>query len=106
MSKEFIAKIAPNNERYQEWIDVMGTNEIPITLPIPTQGSAPGIDEGLFYMIDLHEITSEQRRRMIKHIARKFAVDEEEVRRTLDDVGCPILDKDVTVVILNPQKWM
>lgn len=106
MSREFIAKISEESTRHREWIEVMGVDEIPLKSPFPEWASAPGVEAGLFYQIDLSAITPEQRERMIKHIARKFEVDEHEVSSTLDTIGCPILAEDVTVVVLNPQKWI
>lgn len=106
MGKDFIAKVSEQSTRYQEWLEVMGINEIPLESTFPVLGSAPGVKAGLFYQVDLSAITPEQRERMIKHIARKFGVDEQEVSSTLDAVGCPILAEDVTVIVNHPQKWI
>lgn len=106
MSSDFIAKISEQSARYQEWCEVMGSNEIPLKSPFPIAASAPGVKAALFYQIDLTQITPEQRERMIKHIARKFDVDIEEVSSTLDTVGCPVLADDVIVVVSHPQRWI
>lgn len=106
MSKDFIAKIREDSPRHEKWMRVMGTNEIPIKTPIPAQGSIAGQDNALFFMIDLNELAEEQKERLIQHISINFGVDEAEVRGSLDQVGCPILDEDVTIIILNPQKWI
>lgn len=106
MSKDFKAVISAKSPRYQEWVNVMGTNEFPITTPIPTPASAADIKQGLFYMIDLAELIPEQRERLIQHLAVKFGLDENDVANSLDREGVPVLDEDVTIVIFNPQKWM
>lgn len=104
MSKDFKAIIRPESTRYQEWMNAFGANEVSIKSPIPHEGSAPGIERGLFYLIDLEELTGEQKERLVKHLASKFNIDEQEVASQL--VECPIYDEDVAVVIHNPQKWL
>lgn len=106
MSHDFIATISRESTRYQEWMEVMGDFVIPLKSPFPAPGSAPGVAVGMFYEIDLSAITAEQRARMITHLARKFGFSEEEVASTLDEVGCPILADDVTVIVSNPQRWI
>ena len=106
MGKDFKATIRQNSERAEAWREVFGSYEVPLRSPLPMRASAPGIAEGLFYELDLQELSAEQRRRLITHIAQKFQIDEREVVETLDEVGCPILDEDVTVTVLNPLKWV
>jgi hypothetical protein len=106
MSQDFKATIRQDSVRAQAWREVFGSYEIPLQSPIPTQASAPGIESGFFYLLDLTSLTSEQRARLIAYIAKKFAVDEQEVAETLDTVGCPILDEDVTITVFNPLRWL
>lgn len=105
-SNDFSATLHGESDRVQTWREVFGTNSVPITSPVPHQAHAPGVTAGWFYMIDLRCVMSEQRRRMVRYIAQKFAVPEAEVDATLDEVGCPILADDVTVTIFNPQRWL
>ena len=106
MGKDFKATIRQNSERAQAWREVFGSYEVPLRSPFPIRASAPGIAEGLFYELDLQELTAEQRGRLITYIAQKFHLTEREVAGTLDEVGCPILDEDVTVTVFNPLKWI
>lgn len=106
MGKDFKAIIREGTPRYQEWIDVLGSNEMFLKSFMPTWASAPGIEAGLFFQMDLALLTAEQRERLIKHIATKFGVDQQEVAAKLDQVGCPVLDQDVTIVVHNPQRWL
>ena len=105
MSGDFKAIISEKSSRYKEWLEVMGTNEIPLIAPIAVLSSAPGIDEARFFLMDIAALTSGQRERLVKHLASKFSVPLEEVAHDLESVGCPILDEDVMLVIGNPQKW-
>jgi hypothetical protein len=105
MSEDFKAIINEKSTRYQEWLAIMGTNEIPLLTPIPQMVALPsGVAPCLW--IDIAALTYEQKERMVKHLATKFSIPEQEVAHDLDGVGCPILDEEVTVVIFNPQKWI
>lgn len=106
MSKDFIATIREGCPRYADWLAVLGTNEVAIQSPQPHLASAPGIEAAPFFLIDLAELTAEQRARLIKHLAQRFQVPEAEVERDLDAVGCPILDEDVTVTVFHPWRWL
>jgi len=106
MSKDFKATIRENSPRAASWREVFGSFEIYLRSPTPELASAPGVEAGLFYQIDLQELTEIQRARMIAYIAKKFHIDEQEVADTLDDVGCPILADDITIVVYNPLKWI
>lgn len=106
MSEDFKAIINEKSTRYQEWLDIMGTNEFPLKSPIPERLSAPGIEAGLFFQIDIPLLTEEQRSRLVSRLAIRFNMDGQEVDDELDDIGCVVLDEDVTVIIFNPQKWL
>ncbi len=106
MSKDFRATIRRESPRAQAWLEVFGSCEVFLKSFMPTPASAPGVPEGLFYMLDLQELTPEQRTRLIAHIARKFGLEEEEVFSDLDTIGCPILGDDVTLTVFNPIKWL
>lgn len=106
MSTDFKATIREDSHRAAAWLEVFGSREIPLQSPIPVLASAAGVPEAPFFMLDLREMTGEQRSRLVKHLARKFQIDEREVDETLDEVGCPILDEDVTITVFNPLKWI
>ena len=106
MSTDFKATIREDSSRVAGWLEVFGSREIPLQSPIPILSSAPGVPEAMFFLLDLREITGEQRSRLVKYLARTFQVDEREVDETLDEVGCPILDEDVTITVSHPLKWI
>lgn len=105
MAKDFTATISSKSTRYQDWINVLGTDHVHVKSPIPHRAAAPGIPSGLFYHIDLELLSEEQRSRLIKHLATRFEVPEQEVAENLDTIGCPILDDDVTISVSHPQRW-
>jgi hypothetical protein len=105
MSKDFTATIREGCPRQQDWLTVLGTNEVVLKSPVPYLASAPGIPEALFFEMDLTALSGDQRARLITHLAQRFHVTEQEVARDLDQVGCPILAADVTVTVYHPQKW-
>lgn len=91
------ATISDKSERYQEWIDVFGTDRIPIiNCMIPDRLNIRGIVREA-YMIDLKKLSAEQMERMIDHISRKFAIPFKEVKAELPKIGVPILAEDVCV---------
>lgn len=106
MSNDFTATIRPDSERAQTWREVFGSTTVPIRSPSPVRANVANITDGLFYQIDLRQITPEQRARMVAHITRAFAIPAAEVDAALDSVGCPILADDVAVIEQSPQKWM
>jgi|SRR5579862_565458 len=106
MSNEYIATIRETSERAVAWMRVFGGRMVPILSPIPVWAQAPGVEAGLFYQVDLTTLTPEQRTRMVQHIARTFSLSEAEVDATLDEVGCPLLADDVTVMVTSPQRWV
>lgn len=106
MSEDFTATIRKESPRAESWREVFGSYEIPLQSPVPVLASAPGIEEGLFYQLDLQALTQAQRERLIGYIVKKFGVEKQEVVETLDTVGCPILDEDVTITVFSPLRWI
>lgn len=102
----FTATIYESSERAASWREIFGSHTIPIRSPHPIRANVANITDGLFYQIDLRQITPEQRARMVAHITRAFTIPAAEVDATLDSVGCPILADDVRVTVRNPQRWM
>lgn len=105
VSKDFTATIRQGCPREQDWLAVLGSREVVLKSPLPHLASAPGHPEALFFEMDLAALSGEQRARLIKHLSKRFGVPVSEVARDLDQVGCPILDEDVTVCVAHPQKW-
>jgi len=91
------ATISKQSPRYQEWLDVFGTSEVPIiNIAIPEKANVLGEIRDV-YMLDLARITPTQLWRLKRHISRKFNVPLEEVARDLPEIGVPILAEDVII---------
>jgi len=82
-----------NKQRAEEWRKVLGTDELPIKSMLSHRVRTP-IGEKDAYMMDVEELTKEQQEALIKHLAKKFNLDEEEVRRDVFKIGVPILRDD------------
>jgi len=107
MSKDFKAVIRADCERAAEWLKVFGTLEVCLESPLPVLANLPGFDESqMVYMLDLKQITPEERTRMVESICRRFPpLLADEVEQMLDEQGVPILASDCWVVVENPQRW-
>lgn len=91
------AIISQQSPRYQEWLAVFGTTEIPIVnILVPNKANVLGQIRDV-YMLDLRKLTEEQTERLIAHIARKFNVNIAEVRRDLHQHGVPLLAEDLII---------
>ena len=88
-------KLTTTGSRYQEWISVFVTNEIPLVSPLYDFIEITGRGGEAVYMLDVKALTPEQRERLVKHLSAKFGVSEQEVNEQLDSIGCPILTDDI-----------
>lgn len=104
MSKDFV--VSATGERATEWLEVFGTYQLPVTSPVTTWASAPGIARAEFYMLDLAELTDDQRERLIVHTARKFGMRPGEVADGLAEHGMPLLAEGLSLTVYNPQRWL
>lgn len=94
------AIISKSSPRYNEWLEVFGTDRIPLVSPIPYTGSAPGISKAQFYKLDTAALTEDQRIRFVAHISKKFQMSEDLVWGEItSDNPIPILADDVTVAL-------
>ena len=103
MTGDFVAVINENSPRAADWAIVFGGRGIAIVSPYPEWRSLPGVGMALVVMMDMSRIGPEQYKRLVKHISTRFELPEGDVERDLYWRGCPILFKDVTVVIRNGQ---
>lgn len=92
-------------ERAAEYLKVLGRTTVKIKSPIPKWGNFPDVGRQQFYELDLDEISEEELEKIIKHIADKFELTEDLVRVELPKIGVPVLAKDCTVTVFNPQRW-
>lgn len=106
MGKDFTAMISGDSARARAWRDVFRDEVVYLQSPAPQEIVLPEIGQAFAYMLDVDLLTDEQRARLVQHLARKFRLDEGFVDEQIDAVGVPILARDVTVTIENPQKWV
>lgn len=87
--------------RYQDWLEVFGTDTIQITMPLPCQGSVPGVAAAEFYKLYVPSLTAEQRARLMAFLAGKFGEPPSIVEALIDDPehGVPIKADDVSVAV-------
>ena len=81
-------------ERRKEWEEILGTNEVPAISLITSLGNFPVVGKQEYYMVDLDRLTSGQKEQLINHIAVKFKLPIDEVRKDIDKMGVPVLAKD------------
>ena len=94
------AIISKSSPRYNEWLEVFGTDRIPLVSPIPYTGSVPGISKAEFYKLDPSSLTEDQLMRFVAHISKKFHVSEDLVWHEITSGSpIPILADDVTVAL-------
>jgi hypothetical protein len=105
MPLSYVGRILPTSPRYEAWKCALGTDELPLISPDPHFGTAPGIDGGLFYLVDMARLTPQQLDGCVASIVSVFDVSESEVRAELaqpDFPGIPVL-ADSVVVYLGDQ---
>lgn len=112
---DFWATLRPESPRYVEWQQVFGSEaqlsesgvQVPIASPISERVLLPiGVRTVLFLAAD--QLTPSQKARLIVYLAVKFHRDPQEVQ---DDIereprkSVPLLDEDLYVAVLHPQRW-
>jgi hypothetical protein len=113
---DFWVSIAEHSSRYADWLEVYGNDpsspvrvdRVPVTTPIAERVQLPiGVRPVFFVKLDL--LSPEQRERLVRQICDRFHLSrgkvEAEFTRTRGS-EVPILDEDVFVTILHPQKWL
>lgn len=89
MSKDI--QVTVTGERAELFQKVFGTNTVCVVSPLPQRVDLPGLGEQSVYMLDMNEVTPEQRERLKEELARRFCLLEDEVDEQLDVYGVPIL---------------
>lgn len=95
------ATIRPESPPYRDWLRVFGTDQVPIMLPYPVRGSAPGVESAEFYKLHVPSLTPDQRSRLVEFIAERFGELPSTVEALMDDPehGVPIKAEDVLVSV-------
>lgn len=91
------ATLSLRSPRYQTWLDILGTNEVPLkSARLHAADLGPEKDVEV-YLLDLAKFDQGQRWRLIEWIGSKFGASRGEIEGELDQVGFPIRAEDVTV---------
>lgn len=91
----------------REFEECLGTTTVPVKSLIPLQCSTPGMENMLFYQMDISSLSESQIDRLAVHIAKKFRLPFDTVKDDLiGNHGLPILSKHCSIVIENPQRWI
>ncbi len=97
----YVGQILPTSARYEAWKRALGTDELPLVSRDPHFGNAPGVDGGLFYLVDMARLTPQQLDDCVAHIVSMFGASESEVRAEIaqsDFPGIPVLADSVVVI--------
>jgi hypothetical protein len=96
-----------HGDRESLFRSVFGDNRVPIESPVGEWMTLPDMGGPQYaYKLALKAITPDQRRKIVAHIAQRFGYPEQEVDHDLETEGMPILARDASVVVYNPQRWL
>lgn len=84
---------------------VLGTNRVPVKLPT-ILANLPGLGPQRSYLLAIDQLQPGQLDKIVAHLSTKFSMTEEETQDELAKAGIPILDRDCTLSIYNPQRWV
>lgn len=92
------ATIRDSSPRAALWRQVFGTETLPIVSPVPKKAEGPD-GSAEFYQLDVAQLDTEQRSRLVSHLCERFKMTHQEVCHLIDDPnhGVPILAEDVIV---------
>ncbi len=91
------ATISKDSPRYEEWLDVLGTDTVQVKGWLLPEWAIVLGEKKLVWQLDLDQLTEEQMGRLISHIARKFSIERREVVETIRQIGVPLLAEDLIV---------
>ena len=98
-----LGQIDPNCDRAAKWREVYGSTCIPLTSKLPYPAFYRG-GVGMFYRVNIEQITPDQLERAICYIAKEFDLSAADVRKgILHQEGIPIKAADVKVMEVTAQ---
>src|SRR5688500_11556702 len=107
MAKDFKVKVFDGTKRAETFTKVFERTEVCVLSPLPVLAALPCFDEPqIVFMLDLHEITHEERQRLVNHISNEFNLNPMLVDNQIAQNGVPILASECTLTIENPQVWI
>ncbi len=86
-----------NPERKKFWLEVIGSECVPILSIIPTWADLPGLGSAMVYLLDVAALPKEKQERLVAALAARFGLTIDEERTELAK-GVPILADDVEVM--------
>jgi hypothetical protein len=90
------ATLDRRSPRYADWEKILGSDDVPLQSPASGQTKL-GQESAEVYLLDLAQLSAEQRAHLIEFIVQRFKADRREVEQELDKVGFPIRAADVSV---------
>ncbi len=89
-------------ERSKEFEEVLGTSTLPVKSLTPVKDASGRV----FYIVDDKQLTDQQFRNLVGHLAEKFEAATGEVALELRMNGFPVLASGCSIMVKNPQRWM
>jgi len=106
MAKEFQCRII-DPARKELFISVFGRDTVSVISPMPMQEDLEGRGVEFVYMLDLNEITPEEKERLICALAATFGSPREDVEKDLNTRGLPIMASGCIVTVDHTSRgWL
>lgn len=90
------AKLNSHSPRYQDWLRILGSDEVPLKSPGSSQ-TRLGEESDEVHLLDWENLSEPVKERLVAFLATKFKALNTEVRAELEKNGMPIRASDVTV---------
>jgi hypothetical protein len=91
------ASLNPAGPNYQTWLEIFGSNQVPLKNPRDVKATLEGEGQADVYLLDIEALTLPQRARLWSKVAAKFGVPIYEVQAEVKKKGFPIRAADVIV---------
>ncbi len=107
MSKQFQVTVT-NPDRAALFQRVFGSATVAVQFPFPVLADLPAPEgEQLVYLLDLREISDQQRARLVEHFIAEFNLDRVFVEDRITGQGVPILARDaIMTTTANLGLWV
>jgi len=107
MGKDFKFKVHEDSERANDFMKVFGRLEECGTSFISELANLPRFDEPQYvFMIDLSELSYDERIRLADHLSERFGVALSEIDAQIAKRGVPILASEGVITVENPHRWI
>jgi len=88
---------AVDPERQKLWDKIFYDGKVPITCPLPVGVGNLAGQEAEFYLIDFDRVSYAEKELLISEMAEKFDLAPVEVKKDIEDRGCPVKAESVIV---------